>query len=250
MDTHKYIYWLTKTEFENSKTSLKQQGYKLSAAAMTPCEVLKTKDNKLIYATPAVFNRVCTRQGSWYRNSEKDGKTMLVSDHRLAKDYDQYLEASMERTDFIPTQLPSRKQLKVLVQQPAYIDKKPTAWEKVGLKDKLMFKSLFTLTSFWGWGDNMKKHWLNQRANHANFLSKQYTVEMDQTDVAYSVTDNDGVCSSCVEFFNIIQPQDRKLVRACPGAITFGGAERQVYYDVLPVKYSEQSGNPLAANAS
>lgn len=99
-----------------------------------------------------------------------------------------------------------------------------------------MFKLFFTVTRFWGYGDNLRKHWIGHRANHANFLAKKFTTELDGEQVAYSVTGNAGVCSSCAEFFNVVSPDDRKLVRACPGSVTFGAAQRDVYYDVKPVK--------------
>jgi len=103
------------------------------------------------------------------------------------------------------------------------------------MKDSILFKTMFTLTGFWGWGDNLKSHWVNHKANHANFLSRQFTTSIDGEDVPYSITTNDGVCSSCVEFFNIIKQDDRKLVRACPGSITFAKLERERYYDVKPL---------------
>jgi hypothetical protein len=230
----KYIYWLDKTELDDIRAALKLQGYSFSRAMKTPCEVLKAKGKKLVYGTPGIWSLVCKRQGSWYRDSNKNGKYMLVSDHLLDEKYDNYLDVTIRQSDFTPEQLPDRRQLSVLVRAPEYQSKKPQQWEQVKVLDKVMFKTLFTFTQFWGWGDNMKKHWLNQRANHANFIAKQYTTTIDDEDVAYSVTDNDGVCSSCVEFFNVIQQQDRKLVRACPGAITFGGVERDIYYDVKP----------------
>ena len=79
------------------------------------------------------------------------------------------------------------------------------------------------------------RHWLGHRANHANFLSKHFTTKIDGEDVAYSVTENAGVCSSCVEFFNITNADQRKLVRACPGAITFGGAPKDSFLDIQPI---------------
>ena len=54
--------------------------------------------------------------------------------------------------------------------------------------------------------------------------------------MAYSVTENAEVCSSCVEFFNLVSEDSRKLVRSCPGSITLSGAKRDIYYDVRPVK--------------
>jgi hypothetical protein len=46
------------------------------------------------------------------------------------------------------------------------------------------------------------------------------------------------VCSSCVEFFNIIDQNSRKLVRACPGAVYFSSVEAKKYYDIQPVKFT------------
>ena len=81
----------------------------------------------------------------------------------------------------------------------------------------------------------MGARFLGRRANRANFLARRYTTERDGQAVPYSVTTNAGVCSSCVEFFNVIGQQDRKLVRACPGSVVFAGMQRDTYYDVVPV---------------
>jgi hypothetical protein len=82
----------------------------------------------------------------------------------------------------------------------------------------------------------LKRFWLSQRANHANFLARHFTTKLDGEDVPYSVTENTGVCSSCAEFFNVVEDGSRKLVRACPGSVIFGGAPRNVYLDVQPVQ--------------
>ena len=60
--------------------------------------------------------------------------------------------------------------------------------------------------------------------------------QVDGEEVPYIVTENAGVCSSCAEFFNVVEDGSRKLVRACPGSVIFGGAERNVYLDVKPVQ--------------
>ena len=88
---------------------------------------------------------------------------------------------------------------------------------------------------------------MGHRANHANFLSKKVTTEVDGKQVPYSVTGNESVCSSCVEFFNIIEVNSRKLVRSCPGAVTFGGAKRDIYYDIKPVTKNAADQEPEAA---
>jgi hypothetical protein len=59
---------------------------------------------------------------------------------------------------------------------------------------------------------------------------------IDGEAVPYSLTESSRVCSSCAEFFNLASPDSRKLVRSCPGAVTFAKAPRDIFVDVRPVK--------------
>jgi hypothetical protein len=161
---------------------------------------------------------------------------MLMSARRLPSELDNYLDAELAPTDFQPESLPSSEELQSLVDEDAYNEQKPEGWEAIGLEDAIMFKVLFTVTRFWGLRDNLKRFWLSQKANHANFLARHFTTTVDGEDVPYSVTENAGVCSSCAEFFNVVEGGSRKLVRACPGSVIFGGAQRNVYLDVKPVQ--------------
>ncbi|MDH4228613.1 MAG: hypothetical protein OEW11_02565 [Nitrospirota bacterium] len=231
----RYLYWFDPQSFRDATGPLKAAGYRLSQTLLTPCQVLHARGNALVYAPPAVWSRVCVRQGSWYRDSARKGQTMLMSEQRLPEAFDRFLDSRMSVTDFAPGSLPTEAQLIEIVESAAYQRKKPKAWEGIGFKDAFMFKVLFSVTGFWGLGDNLKKFWLAQRANHANFLSRKVTTKLDGEEVPYSVTGNAGVCSSCVEFFNVVETDSRKLVAACPGAVTFGGAARNTYYDVRPV---------------
>lgn len=231
-----YLYWLDKDDVDVACTLLKQHGYRISKAFKTPCEVLKARGQQIFLAAPQVWSLLCKRQGSWYRQSDKQGQYMLMSEQRLPAEMDKYLEAELQASDFVPPVLPEKRQLQELVNDAAYQLNKPREWEQRTIKDSVLFKTFFTVTGFWGWGDNLNKHWLNHKANHANFLSKRFTVEMDGDRIPYTVSENDAVCSSCVEFFNVLDKRQRKLVRSCPGAITFGGVQRDIYYDVKPVR--------------
>ena len=161
---------------------------------------------------------------------------MLMSENRLPAYMDDYLEATLTDSDFTPDELPNKRELSKLVESDAYTSQRPDGWEDIGIKDSIMFKAFFGLTGFWGWGDNLNKHWLTHRANHANFLSKDFTTHIDDEDVPYTVSENSGVCSACVEFFNVTASNTRKLVRACPGSITFAKVDRDRYYDVKPIQ--------------
>lgn len=230
-----YIYWLDKSELNALKPVLQQAGLRLAGVLFTPCEVLRATGNKVLYAGPELWSRLCVRQGSWYRDSANAGKTMVVSENKLPDAFDDYLDAQLTQSGFQPQELPSEVQLQDLVESDAYRGTRPDAWERKTWRDAVLFKAFFSATGFWGRGDNLRKYWLSHRANHANFLAKQFTADIEGEQVPYTVAENKGVCSSCVEFFNVSSPQSRKLVRACPGAVTFGRAKRDVYYDVKPV---------------
>lgn len=232
----RYIYWMEEDDFNAMKESLPKEGVKLSGVMMTPCEVLRAKGNKALYASPQVWSFMCKRQGSWYRESERAGKYMVASEKKLPEKYDAFLDTEMRESDFLPESLPTAEEMEKLIDSKEYRDSKPEQWEQKGIKDAVMFKTMFTVTGFWGIGDNLNKHWLSHKANHANYLAHHFTTEVEGEKVPYSIAENAGICSSCVEMFNVIDEKSRKLVRACPGAVTFGFIKRDKYYDVNPGK--------------
>ncbi|NNE35160.1 MAG: hypothetical protein HKN13_07995 [Rhodothermales bacterium] len=230
------LYWFDRDAFFSAKRALLDEGTRVVSCKLTPCQVMRASGNTVVYATPEVWSRMCVRQGSWYRKSDRFGQYMMMSERKLPPAFDRYLDVEITRSNFRPETLPSIAELQALVESAAYQEGKPEAWEKKGPLDAIMFKMLFSLTRFWGWGDNLKKHWLSHKANHANFLARHFTTELDGQTVPYSIAENSGICSSCVQYFNVSGDKSRKLVRACPGSVTFGGTERDLYLDVKPVQ--------------
>lgn len=233
---NKYIYWVPGGEFKNFRNNLNSTEFNLQSVRKTSCETLNAIGKTVRYASPKVFSGLCKRQGSWYRESNRDGHFLVVSEEKLPEQYDHYLNANMVATDFSPEVLPVQSDLMKLVESEEYQSQRPDDWENKTFKEALMYKIMFTLTGFWGFGDNLAKHWNNHCANHANFLTHRFTTKIDDESIPYSVTNNDGVCSSCVEFFNVIDQESRKMVRACPGAVHFSSVEGHKYYEVRPVK--------------
>ena len=231
-----FLYWIPADEFQAVSRVVRDMGLTLSGSRMTPCETLRVTPGRAIYATPQVFSRMCTRQGSWYRASERNGQFLLLSPVRLGDDLDRHLDAELNASTFQPDQLPTQNELQSIVDSPEYQEQRPDEWEQKTAIEGVMMKLFFMFDRYWGLRDSLSKHWLSHRANHANFLAMLFTTTIDGEEVPHSVSDNAGVCSSCVEFFNIISPDTRKLVRACPGAVSFGGAEADVFVDVRPVR--------------
>lgn len=232
----KHIYWFPQSDFVTLESDLKSTGFGLKSARRTSCGTLNAKGKTVRYASPELFNGLCNRQGSWYRESNRAGSYLVVSEEKLPEHYNRFLDAVFTDTDFSPQSLPSQADIQKLVASDEYQAQRPDDWENKTFKEGLMYKILFTLTGFWGFGDNIKKHWNNHRANHANFLTHTYTATIDGETIPHSVTTNDGVCSSCVEFFNIIDQDSRKLVTACPGAVYFSSVEAKKFYNIQPVK--------------
>lgn len=67
---------------------------------MTPCETLRVAPGRAIFATPLVFSRKFTRQGSWHRASERNGEFLLLSPVRLDADLDRHLDAEISASTF------------------------------------------------------------------------------------------------------------------------------------------------------
>ncbi len=68
----------------------------------TPLDVI----NKISSVAPEVWNDTCSRQGSWYRTSEKNGLYLIVSSFEL-EDYEDQKSAVLTESDFVPPRLAS-----------------------------------------------------------------------------------------------------------------------------------------------
>ena len=232
----RYVYWMKKDDFDRIKDELSREGFRVSGAKRSPCETLNASGTRVFFASPEVWSRSCVRQGSWYRQSKKSGDYLLVSEQELSSKFSEFLDTEIRESDFMPERLPTWQELQRLVDSECYQRSKPDEWEAVSIKDRISFRLIFTLTGFWALGDTFRKHWLTHRANHAKFLCKRFTTEIDGEEIPYSISENGGVCSACVEFFNVIGEDSRKLVRGCPGSILSGKIKRRIYYDVRPFR--------------
>jgi hypothetical protein len=88
MDTQAYkrfIYWIPAAEITAVREDLHKHGYKFTSVLGSQCEVLKAKEKTLGYGTPDAFNRLCKRQGSWYRESNKAGMHVIARELVLSR---------------------------------------------------------------------------------------------------------------------------------------------------------------------
>jgi hypothetical protein len=61
-----FLYWFTEEAFNHLKDALFKDGVDVVSSKLMPCEVMRASGNKVVYATPEVWSRICVRQGSWY----------------------------------------------------------------------------------------------------------------------------------------------------------------------------------------
>lgn len=146
------MYWIPADEFKAVVDAFKQLNIRLTGSKLTPCETLRMSEKKAIYASPSVFNRMCVRQGSWYRNSERNGKYLLLSPMKLPGEFESLLDAEIDESNFVPDRLPTKSELIAIVDSIEYKEHKPAQWEKKTILDAIMFKVFFYHQSPMGMG--------------------------------------------------------------------------------------------------
>ena len=87
----KHIYWIPDCEFIKFKDDLQETEFTLKSVRKTSCETLNAKNKTVRYASPKIFSGLCKRQGSWYRESNKAGSYLVVSEEKLPEKYDHFL---------------------------------------------------------------------------------------------------------------------------------------------------------------
>ena len=110
----RHLYWFSPDAFASLKLAAPSHGIKLTTTVLTPCQVLRVSPGQAIYAPPSVWSRMCVRQGSWYRDSQRAGQYMVMSAERLPAMFDQYLDAEVAESDFVPASLPGNADLEGL----------------------------------------------------------------------------------------------------------------------------------------
>lgn len=87
---------------------------------------------------------------------------------------------------------------------------------------------------------DFEKILLSHSANHANFIDPRFFKDVRGRKTPYSIATSAYVCSSCLEFFNILGGQwPVKYVVPCMGAVQFAKLPPNDYFKVVTRKRSE-----------
>jgi hypothetical protein len=176
-----------------------------------------------------VQGETCRRQGAWYRQSDKNGKYLVISDKPLPE-YEP--ETVIEVSDFKAPGLPDTAGIKKLAEDKEYKKSAPEEWFKLTRKDNNHWKKLLAKLKI---DESLEQGFEIHNANHANFIKGEYSVKTDKGPAPYSIADSAHVCSSCVELFNLHSAMEKykvKYVMPCPGLVIYVGFEKDRYLKV------------------
>ncbi len=226
----KYCYWVDFQTLEDAREYFQKEEVEVPEEARIPCRVLRASMELAVIA-PSAWNGFCKRRTSWYWKSDKAHRFLMVSQFQLDLPG---LDHPIVITDsnFRPNRFPSAEEISQLIESPEYQNRKPPEWDKPASLEKNFYQTWFERQqeseSF-----DFDKIFLSHSANHANFLAPKFYVTIDGTMVPYSIADSIHVCSSCLEFFNILGNQwAAKYVVPCIGAVQFAHLPKDRYFEV------------------
>ena len=128
-----------------------------------------------------------------------------------------------------------------MVQSRNYQDRRPPEWDKPDPLERDFYQRWFQrirMREPFDFDKILNTH----SGNHANFIDPRFFVALNGRTVPYSIADSLHVCSSCLEFFNILGDQwPVKYVVPCIGAVQFAHLSKDQYFEVR--SFSDQEGD-------
>ncbi len=212
------------------RKSLREREGQLPDEVLIPCRVLR-ETTEIGCVAPQAWEGFCKRRTSWYLSSGNAGRFLIVSRYPLGLPG---LEDStlVMGSNFNPERLPNSGEIAEMVQSASFQESKPRIWDRVDQMEREFQRRWF------------KRHGINERfdfdqvfmvhsANHSNFINPRFYVFLNGSKSPYSIATSARVCSSCLEFFNILgEKWPVKYVIPCIGAVQFARLPKDRYFRV------------------
>ncbi len=228
MGYEKTCFWIDPSELEVIENRSRDRGLQTTHERHLPCRVLR-ESAKVGCIHPEAWEAMCKRKTSWYFESPRKGKVLIVRDAAIdlrGLDDVSFIACS----PFEPPFLPSYDQILTLAQSLEYLREKPSDWDRVEPQERTIHERW--LRRF-GVDASFDDVLLYHSANHANFCEPRFFVCEEGVTVPYSIAGSTHVCSSCLEFFGILGERwPIKYVVPCLGAVQFGRLTRDRYFRV------------------
>lgn len=227
----KFTYWMDENLFEDIRKELEKKDVTPAEAKKTVCLPLSPKI-PYGYVPPTAWSKfdLCRRQLSWYGASKFAGQHLLICEKPLTEfGLDLSPETIIEKVKLKPKHLPDKETTKKLAEKKGFKHHCPPEFLDIGSMDEKMKDRWMKIMGVRG--ITYDEVFVEQCANHANFIEPEYFLETDNGIAPYSIGKTSRVCSACLEFFNIIGSQYKeKYVVPCPGAVLFAGMSVNKYY--------------------
>ena len=236
----KFCYWVDFHRFKAVRRNLEGIKIDLPDESRIPCRVLRAS-KEIAFLAPPAWNGFCKRRTSWYRKSGKADKFLIVSNNSLDLPGLENPIVIIE-SGFKPDRFPSPKEIPLLIQSEEYQKTKPREWDKPDPLEKDFYQRWFERNRI-NEPFDFDKILMTHSANHANFLDPKFFINLNGTIVPYSIADSIHVCSSCLEFFNILGGQwPVKYVVPCIGAVQFAHLPEDQYFRVNALNEKNAEG--------
>jgi hypothetical protein len=230
----KFCYWVDFHRLKAVRRNLEEREIDLPDESRIPCRVLRAS-KEIVYLAPSAWDGFCKRRTSWYRKSNMAGKFLIVSNSPLDVP-DLESPIIIAGSNFMPDRLPNPDEISQLVQSKEYQKRKPSEWDKPDPLEGDFYQRWFERQQRKEPFD-FDKILLSHSANHANFIDPKFFISMNGAKVPYSIADSIHVCSSCLEFFNILGSQwPVKYVVPCIGAVQFARLSMDHYFEVKTLR--------------
>ena len=229
----KYCYWLDDKSLAMLRKQMEGKGVAMVRAERNPCEALR---GEIGYAEPHTWDVICKHDAApWYHASRHAGKILVASSFPLGREYETFLETTMEMSPFKPGSLPSQEELRQLATDSAYLARQPEGWGKFPAETgEAIVEGLSKMIGKpFGKFEDLLRTWT---AVHANFVNPRYRAGQECMEAPYSVADTTRISSCCAEIFNLVDTKEKAmLVRPCIGAVIINVLKRDQYYLVRVV---------------
>jgi hypothetical protein len=215
----KFVYWLTEDEEHRLREEMGTRNIRVRSPRGVVCTPLD-EFNKISSVSPSVWNETCSRQGSWYRNSEKKGQYLIVSAFELSG-FEDKQEAIITLSEFDPPCFASIEDKKDMINDQKFSKEIPKEWINGNEREKKI--SLIWAKKLGSNIDDYDSLYLTHTANHANFfVNPRFFIKQGDEIIPYSIDRSAHLCSCCLELFQIIGHQySKKFVAPCAGAVLF-----------------------------
>ena len=226
----KCCYWVDFQRLEAIRKHLEKEKVELQEETHIPCRVLRSS-MEIGCVVPQAWEGSCKRRTSWYLSSEKSGKFLIVSNGPLDLS-GLGSPILITNSDFMPDRLPSFSEIAQLVQSRSFQRAKPPRWDKPRPLERDFYRrwfERFRVDGLFDFGEILVSH----SANHANFIDPRFFALGNAFRAPYSIGDSIHVCSSCIEFFNVLGEQwPVKYVVPCIGAVQVAHLPQDHYFRI------------------